>query len=309
MMEQLSVERSMWIAAPRERVWQAVTDPEQIAQWLLPPALGAQLKRDGKGTLLVCLGPMEIPFANVEVDQALWSVRTQSLPERLLTTAYRLEEENDGTRITVTMTGFERLPADTRQDHLEPAGTSWEKALANLNAFIAGAALPFPEGYIAALSGYRRQTKQLFAVERSIWIAAPRERVWRAITNPAQMEQWFSPGTTWQMSALEVGGKLFTLDPETGAELYTQLIQQVDPPQRFAIQTIPEPSGGYQMTTYTLREEEQGTRLTVIHSGYEAMPEEARGNAMEQNAFGFGMMLENVKAYIEGSELPYPQGF
>jgi len=30
---------------------------------------------------------------------------------------------------------------------------------------------------------------------------------------------------------------------------------------------------------------------------------------MEQNAFGFGMMLENVKAQIEGKSLPYPGGF
>ena len=36
-MEILTVERSIWIGAPRERVWQAVTDPEQLAQWLLPP--------------------------------------------------------------------------------------------------------------------------------------------------------------------------------------------------------------------------------------------------------------------------------
>ncbi|KPV45879.1 hypothetical protein SE17_43925, partial [Kouleothrix aurantiaca] len=171
--------------------------------------------------LLVCLGPMEIPFARVDIDEAHGSVRTQSLPDKLLTTEYRLEEEAGGTRVTVTMTGFEHLPADTRQDFLEPTGASWEKALANLNAFITGAALPFPEGYIAALSGFRRESTQLFAVERSIWIAAPRERVWRAVTDPAQMEHWFSPGTSWQMSALEVGGKLFTLNPETGAEQYT----------------------------------------------------------------------------------------
>ncbi|KPV51932.1 hypothetical protein SE17_18425, partial [Kouleothrix aurantiaca] len=87
------------------------------------------------------------------------------------------------------------------------------------------------------------------------------------------------------------------------------LIQQVEPPQRFAIQTTPEPSGSYQVTAYTLREEDQGTRLTVIHSGYDAMPAEARSATMEQTAFGFGMMLENVRAYVEGSDLPYPQGF
>lgn len=308
-MEQLTVERSILIAAPRERVWQAVTDPAEIAQWLLPPALGAQLKRDAQGALLVCLGPMEIPFARVDIVETLGTVHTQSLPDKLLTTVYRLEEEPGGTRVTVTIAGFDRLPADTRQDYLEPTGRSWEKALANLNAHIIGAALPFPEGYIAALSGFRRESKQLFAVERSIWIAAPRERVWQAVTDPAQMEHWFSPGTTWHMSALEVGGKLFTLNPETGDEQYTQIIQQVEPPRRFAIQTMPEPSGSYQVTTYTLREEDRGTRLTVIHSGYDAMPAEARSNAMEQNAFGFGMMLENVKAYVEQSNLPYPQGF
>jgi hypothetical protein len=30
---------------------------------------------------------------------------------------------------------------------------------------------------------------------------------------------------------------------------------------------------------------------------------------MEQNAFGFGMMLSNLKAQIEGEALPFPQGF
>ena len=43
------------------------------------------------------------------------------------------------------------------------------------------------------------------ALERSIWIAAPRERVWRAITDPAQTQQWFSPPTPWAMDKLDVG--------------------------------------------------------------------------------------------------------
>jgi uncharacterized protein YndB with AHSA1/START domain len=52
-MEKLVVERSIWIAAPRERVWQAVTDPEQLAQWFLPPTLGAQMKGDDRGKISV----------------------------------------------------------------------------------------------------------------------------------------------------------------------------------------------------------------------------------------------------------------
>jgi hypothetical protein len=30
---------------------------------------------------------------------------------------------------------------------------------------------------------------------------------------------------------------------------------------------------------------------------------------MEQNAFGFGMMLENLRAFVDGQGLPVPGGF
>jgi uncharacterized protein YndB with AHSA1/START domain len=308
-MEQLAVERSIWIAAPRERVWQAVTEPEQIAQWLMPPALGAQMKRGANGELLVCMGPVELPFAVLEALEPPRQATSRSLPDRQLATTYTLEEDNGGTRVTVTVSGFDTLPADVRQDRLLPISMGWEKALTNLNAFVAGADLPFPEGYVAALSGFRRQAQALYAVERSIWIAAPRERVWHAITDPIQIEKWFSPGTPWRMSALEVGGRLFVPNAETGGEMYTQIIEVVDPPHRFVMRSVPEPPEATQVAAYTLHEEQGGTRLVVTSSGYELMPEDVRWNSMEQNAFGFGMMLANVKAVVEGQELPHPGGF
>jgi uncharacterized protein YndB with AHSA1/START domain len=308
-MEQLTVERSIWIDAPRERVWQAVTDPEHVAQWLLPPALGAQMKRDASGTLFMCMGGMEIPIAVLEAAKEPRHVTSRGLPDRLIATTYVLEEEHGGTRVTVTMTGFERLPADAREDRLAPSATAWEKALANLKAYVAGVELPYPQGYVAALFGYRREARATFAVERSIWIAAPRERVWRAIIDPAQVEAWFSPGTAWRLSALEVGGRLFVHNPETGAEMHAQVLELVDPPHRLVMRSVPEPSGTSQVTAYTLQEEQGGTRLTVTNSGYELAPEEARWSAMEQNAFGFGMMLANLQAHVEGQRLPYPGGF
>jgi uncharacterized protein YndB with AHSA1/START domain len=308
-MEPLTVERSIWIAAPRERVWQAVVEPEQLAQWLLPPALGAQLTRAADGTLLVGMGGMEIPLAIQEAVEPPHQVRNRGLPDRLLATTYRLDEENAGTRVTVTLTGFELLPAEARQDRLGPSGMGWERALANLKAYVDGLELPFPEGYVAALFGFRRAIKETFAVERSIWIAAPSQRVWRAMTEPAQIEQWFSPGTAWQLSALEVGGRLFVHNPETDAEMYTQIIDVLDPPHRLVLRSLPGPTETTQVTTYTLHEERGGTRLTVTNAGYELMSEETRWGSMEQSAFGFGMMLENIQALVEGRNLPYPGGF
>ena len=308
-MEQIKVERSIWIDTPRERVWQAITDPAELAQWLLPPALGAEMKRDAHGTILVSMGGMEIPVAVLEEVDPPRHVRSYGLPDHVISINYLLEEENDSTRVTVTMSGFEDLPVDARQDRILPSGKAWEKALANLKAYVTGIALPFPEGYVAALFGYRRESERSFAVERSIWIDAPRERVWSAVTDPAQLESWFSPGTSWKLTALEVGGRLFTPDPETGNETNVQVIQLVDPPQRFVTHSLPATPGSSEVTAYLLQEERGGTRLTITNSGYELLPEDGRWSAMEQNAFGFGMMLENLRAYIESKDLPTPGGF
>ncbi|HEU4744400.1 MAG TPA: SRPBCC domain-containing protein [Anaerolineales bacterium] len=308
-MEQRNVERSIWIDVPRERVWQAITDPAELAQWLLPPALGAQLRRDSNDTILLNMGGMEIPIAILEEVEPPRHVRSYGLPDHVISITYLLEEENDGTRVTVTMSGFEKLPVDARQDRVLPSGMAWEKALANLEAHVTGMSLPFPEGYVAALFGYRRETEKSFAVERSIWIAAPRERVWSAITDPTQLENWFSPGTSWTLTALEVGGRLFIPDPDTGDETNVQVIQLLDPPEHFVTHSLPESPGSSEVTAYLLQEERGGTRLTITNSGYELLPDDGRWSAMEQNAFGFGMMLENLRAYLESRDLPTPGGF
>jgi uncharacterized protein YndB with AHSA1/START domain len=308
-MPNLTVERSTWIAAPRERVWQAITQPEQMAQWFLPPAMGAQLKRDEHGTLWVLLGPMEVGIASLEAAEAPRTLTTRGLPDRWLATTYTLQTERDGTRVAITMTGFEALPADAAQERLAPSGRGWEQALANLKAFVEGAELPHPDGFVASLFGYRRETKLTLAVERSLWLAAPRERVWQAISDPQQIQQWFSPDTPWRASALAVGGKLSAYDAATGQDTHTEVIEVFEPPRRLVTRSLTTPPEPPQVTTWILEEEDGGTRLTLTNSGYELAPADTRHGAMEQNAFGFGMMMENLEAYVDGRALPYPWGF
>src|SRR5688572_7387872 len=115
-MKQIKVERSIWINVFRERVWRAITDPADLAQWLLPPALGADMKRDENDTILVSMSGMEIPVAVLEEVDAPRHVRSYGSPDHVISITYLLEEENNGTRVTVTMSGFENLPVDARQD-------------------------------------------------------------------------------------------------------------------------------------------------------------------------------------------------
>ena len=83
----------------------------------------------------------------------------------------------------------------------------------------------------------------------------------------------------------------------------------LEPPRRLVTRSMVTPPEAPQVTTWSLEEEDGGTRLTLTHSGYELAPEDARHNNMEQNAFGFGMMMENLRAYVEGGALPFPGGF
>jgi uncharacterized protein YndB with AHSA1/START domain len=308
-MEKIAVERSIWIAAPRQRVWQAVTEPEQIPQWLFPALPGALMKRDDSGKLSMSMGPMDADVAVLEDMNSPRQVTSRGLPDRLLATTYTLDEEKDGTRITVTMTGFEALPEDERRDRLNLSGAAWEQTLENLKAHVAGEALPYPYASVASLFGYWREVKEKVLVERSIWIHAPRERVWQAITDPAQVEQWFSPGTQWRGTGLKVGGRLSVYNAETDSDMYVQVIEAVDPLYQLVTRSEPEPGETPTTTTWNLREENNGTRLTLIYSGYELMPVETRNQQMEQNTFGFGMMMANLKAVIEGESLPFPGGF
>jgi uncharacterized protein YndB with AHSA1/START domain len=252
---------------------------------------------------------MDVPIAVLETAEPPRRATSRTAPDGLVTTTFSFEEKNGGTQVTLIMKGLEGLPGDNGRERAEPSEAAWEKALANLKAYVEGAELPFPEGYISALFGYRRESKKVVAVERTIWINASRERVWQAITDPEQIEHWFSPGTQWRGSGLEVGGTFSVYNPETDSDMYTQVIAVINPPAHFVTHTVPEPSGLTYVTDWKLQEENGGTRLILTYSGYELEAAETRHMNMEQNAFGFGMMLENLQAYIEGKSLPYPQGF
>jgi uncharacterized protein YndB with AHSA1/START domain len=144
------------------------------------------------------------------------------------------------------------------------------------------------------------------AVERSIWIAAPREKVWHAITDPKLIQQWFSPTTPWELSALEVGGKLYAV----GYESQTCVIEVVDAPRLFRYRWDAQPPDKplTLVTTFALEAEKGGTRLTFTETGFASLPNDDGSKRARQNNAGWKMALRNLQAYLEGKDLPYPNG-
>ena len=147
-------------------------------------------------------------------------------------------------------------------------------------------------------------------VERSIWIGAARERVWRALTDPEQIERWFSPGTRWELSSLETGGRLYVRDAETGGELYTQVIEAIEAPYRLVLHSAGEPPANPESRTFhTLVEEKGGTRLSLRYTVYGDEADGTLVRHIEMAGQGFTGVLENIAAHVEGRALVHPKGF
>jgi uncharacterized protein YndB with AHSA1/START domain len=75
-------------------------------------------------------------------------------------------------------------------------------------------------------------------LEHNIWIAAPRERVWRAITETEQIKHWWGAEGYAEITELHVDAtiKFGTSD----GPIYTT-IRRVDPPREFVYEWPPHP--------------------------------------------------------------------
>lgn len=136
------------------------------------------------------------------------------------------------------------------------------------------------------------------SVERSVWIAAPRERVWQAVTDAEQLTRWWTGGE-WDIPVLEVGGRVrFGL----GDDAALATIAVLDPPREFRMDWEPNPMFPTRMTsTLRLEEENGGTRVTALETGFEGLPEDIRRKRVEGNEAGYEVVLAALKALVEGT--------
>ena len=134
------------------------------------------------------------------------------------------------------------------------------------------------------------------SVERSIWIDAPRERVWQAVTDPAQLTRWWTGGE-WQIPALEVGGRVrFGM----GDDAAIATIAVLDPPRELRMDWEPNALFPTSMSSTLLLEAvDGGTRVTAIETGFEGLPDDIRRKRIEGNEQGYEIVLAALKAMLE----------
>lgn len=141
-------------------------------------------------------------------------------------------------------------------------------------------------------------------VERSIWIDAPRERVWQAITEPEQLTRWYATNFNWEIPALVVGSRIKFHNSDT--EILHATIEVLNPLREFTLRW--DASVHYDVvlvTSFVLAEENGGTRVTIHESGYEMVAASERQQWLDATGAGYTMSMENLKAHVEGRSLPY----
>lgn len=142
-------------------------------------------------------------------------------------------------------------------------------------------------------------------IEREIVIRAPKEKVYNAITDPAQIVKWF-PDTV--EGKLEPGERpIFDFGQYGKSALY---VVAADPHDYFAYRWIPGGVHEYKdfmgdvlaepntLVEFRLEEASGGTRVRLMESGFASLPAEAYAQSVKDNTEGWAYMLDRLEKYL-----------
>jgi uncharacterized protein YndB with AHSA1/START domain len=129
-------------------------------------------------------------------------------------------------------------------------------------------------------------------------IAAPVERVWRAITDPAQMPRWFFE-TIADFNA-EVGFET-RFSVNNGVRDYVHLwrVTEVIPNKRLAYDWLHPPFTGEGVLVWELDTTPDGTKLKISHRGVETFPQDDPAFSRQAGIEGWAYFADRLKAFVE----------
>lgn len=144
-------------------------------------------------------------------------------------------------------------------------------------------------------------------IEKSIAIAAPLERVWRALTDHEEFGSWFRVKLEGPFVLDGLSRGRITYPGYEHLEWEARVVA-MDEPRLFAFTWHPyavDPGRDYSAeppTRVEFRlepEGEGGTKLTVTESGFDSIPAGRRDEALRMNTGGWEEQVKNVKAHAE----------
>ncbi|HSR22465.1 MAG TPA: SRPBCC family protein [Candidatus Eisenbacteria bacterium] len=145
-------------------------------------------------------------------------------------------------------------------------------------------------------------------IEKSVVLRAPRARVWHALTNAEAFGQWFGV----EMAGPFVpGGRVAGRITHPGYEHvpFEITVERMQPERLFAWRWHPnavEPGVDYSsepttLVSFELAEVPEGTRLTLVESGFDGVPLWRRATAYRGNEEGWAQQVAAIERYLGGA--------
>ncbi len=278
------VERTVELRAPRARVWRAISNGKDFGTWF---GLGDPLALEGDfvpgakimgvwGTGKAATRELFCTIEEIEPERLLafrwlpYELPPGEDPAKHPTTRieFRLEDIEIGTRLTVSESGFSKLPADKQYTRARN-GRGWEIQAHSIAAFVLG--------------GVTVRVEQR--------IPRPVAEVFEAIVDPAKMAQYF---ITRGSGRIAPGAKLEWEWSDVGAKLSVE-IGQFEPDSKigFAWSASGMPT---KVTLVVAPDGPNATKLTALEAPF-ALTDEGVARALEQT-HGWTDFCLGLKAYL-----------
>jgi uncharacterized protein YndB with AHSA1/START domain len=144
------------------------------------------------------------------------------------------------------------------------------------------------------------------SIKKSTHIAAPIERVWRALSDHREFGEWFKVALDQPFEAGKASTGHIT-HPGYEHIKWTAEVVAVEPPHRLAFRWHPyaiDPDVDYShepttLVEFTLTERGGGTDVEVVESGFDAIPAHRRDEAFRMNSGGWEQQMVNIKHHVE----------
>lgn len=146
-------------------------------------------------------------------------------------------------------------------------------------------------------------------IEKLVTLDVPRARVWRALTDVRQFNAWFGVNLTAEFTpGAEVSGRISIKNYDHVT--MSIWIEKMEPEHFFSFRWHPyaiEPGVDYSaepttLVSFTLEDAGGGTRLTIVESGFDAIPESRRAKAFSMNSAGWDGQARNIQKFLAAQE-------
>ena len=144
------IEKQILLRAPRSRVWRALTDFEEFGTWFRVKLEGPFARGQWTRGKITYPGyehlTMDLLVEKMEEEERFsfrWhpyavDPKTDYTKEPTTLVEFRLEESSGGTLLTVCESGFDRVPAERRDEAFRMNSQGWAEQTQNIKRHVDG---------------------------------------------------------------------------------------------------------------------------------------------------------------------------